>query len=149
MQRVPRSIGERRVFIDTSAFLALIARNDSQHISATTTFERLRIGSFQPVSTKFVIVESHAAILATVGPDAAREFLRGMAQSATSLIRTLPADEDRALEIIFTYRDKEYSLCDALSFALMERLGIRLAFAYDDHFRQHGFLIPHSDRPWP
>ena len=38
--------------------------------------------------------------------------------------------------------DKTYSLCDALSFVVMERLGIGEAVAYDRHFREYGqFLI--------
>jgi len=35
-------------------------------------------------------------------------------------------------------RDKDYSLCDALSFVVMERLGISEAIAFDRHFREYG-----------
>jgi uncharacterized protein len=34
--------------------------------------------------------------------------------------------------------DKAYSFTDALSFAVMERLGISIAFALDQHFDQFG-----------
>jgi predicted nucleic acid-binding protein len=33
---------------------------------------------------------------------------------------------------------KTYSLCDALSFVVMERLGVGEAVAYDRHFREYG-----------
>jgi predicted nucleic acid-binding protein len=36
------------------------------------------------------------------------------------------------------HRDKTYSLCDALSFAVMQRLGVRHAIAFDRHFREYG-----------
>lgn len=37
--------------------------------------------------------------------------------------------------------DKNYSLCDALSFVVMERLGIGEAVAYDRHFREYGRFV--------
>ena len=37
------------------------------------------------------------------------------------------------------YRDKDFSLCDAIAFAVMERLHAKLAFTFDRHFRQYGF----------
>ena len=36
------------------------------------------------------------------------------------------------------YRDKDFSYCDAISFAVMERLGITEVIAFDEHFRQYG-----------
>jgi hypothetical protein len=37
--------------------------------------------------------------------------------------------------------DKTYSLCDALSFAVMERLKISRAASFDAHFRQYGKFV--------
>jgi predicted nucleic acid-binding protein len=34
-----------------------------------------------------------------------------------------------------------YSYCDALSFAVMERLGVAEAIAFDRHFREYGCFI--------
>ena len=53
-------------------------------------------------------------------------------------IRFLKADEEKAERIIFGYRDKEFSCCGAASFALIERLRIREAMAFDGHFEQYG-----------
>jgi predicted nucleic acid-binding protein len=43
-------------------------------------------------------------------------------------------------EFIFTYTDKSFSYTDATTFAVMERLGINEALAFDQHFPQYGFL---------
>jgi predicted nucleic acid-binding protein len=36
------------------------------------------------------------------------------------------------------HRDKAYSLCDAFSFVVMQRLGIVEVIAFDRHFREYG-----------
>jgi len=36
------------------------------------------------------------------------------------------------------HTDKSYSLCDALSFVVMERLGVTEAISFDRHFREYG-----------
>lgn len=47
-------------------------------------------------------------------------------------------DQNTAVELLLTHRDKNYSLCDALSFAVMRRLHLKRALTFDDHFRQFG-----------
>lgn len=66
-----------------------------------------------------------------------------------SVLPTNSEDEENARTLILQRRDKSYSLCDAISFSVMERFGLYPAFAYDDHFRQHGFSTPIRQREWP
>jgi len=54
------------------------------------------------------------------------------------VIRLTEEDERRACEIIFSYTDKDFSFTDAISFAVMERLGITVALSLDEHFVQFG-----------
>ena len=63
------------------------------------------------------------------------------AGSARAVIRAEEGDERRAREIIRRYADKDFSLTDAISFAVMERLGIDHAFAFDPHFAQYGVAL--------
>ena len=44
-----------------------------------------------------------------------------------------------AREIVFGYSDKDFSLTDATSFAVMERLRIPQAFTLDQNFAQFGW----------
>ena len=57
------------------------------------------------------------------------------------MVRVRIQDERRADEILARYDDQEFSLTDALSFAVMERLGIREVFSLDHHFAQFGWLV--------
>lgn len=47
-------------------------------------------------------------------------------------------DEERAREIIYTHEDKAFSYTDATTFAVIERLGIKSTFTFDQHFAQIG-----------
>ncbi len=48
-------------------------------------------------------------------------------------------DEAAARAIIYRYEDKEFSLTDALSFAVMDRLHMSTAFTFDRDFERYGF----------
>jgi predicted nucleic acid-binding protein len=52
--------------------------------------------------------------------------------------RVRAADETRAIALVRAHDDKTYSLCDAQSFVVMERLRIKEAIAFDRHFQQYG-----------
>lgn len=124
-----------RVLVDTSAIHALIDRNDSNHGAARAALERLRNRRDEPIITNFIRAECHALLLARLGPDVARQWL---STSVWVVERLLPEDEDAAAEIIHTQLDKRYSFTDATSFAIMKRLRIRAALAFDRHFTQFG-----------
>jgi len=56
-------------------------------------------------------------------------------------VRPEPEDEARGERIVLRYRDKNFSLCDAVAFAVMERLRAETAFTFDRHFSQYGFAV--------
>lgn len=58
----------------------------------------------------------------------------------TDLVRISPADFDRATDIYRAYADKLWSFTDCTSLAVMERLQVSQAFAFDEHFRQFGSI---------
>ena len=66
----------------------------------------------------------------------ARRAARG---DKENVVRVAAHDERRAREIIAQYADKNFSLTDANSFAVMKRLRIDHAFTIDRHFAQCGF----------
>jgi predicted nucleic acid-binding protein len=52
--------------------------------------------------------------------------------------RIRQSDEARAIELVRLHADKTYSLCDSLSFLVMERMGITEAVAFDRHLVEYG-----------
>jgi predicted nucleic acid-binding protein len=127
-----------RVFVDTGGFYAALNRRDAYHREAVLLFSRTQREHWFLFTTNFVLAESHALILARMGRNRAWSFLQAIITGSTNVIRAEEADEQRARAIIEQYQDKEFSYCDVVSFAVMERLDIQEAIAFDDHFRQYG-----------
>ena len=59
----------------------------------------------------------------------------------TTLVRVTEADEEAALDLIARYRDKDFSLTDATSFVVMERLSLQHVLSFDSDFRQYGWTL--------
>lgn len=127
-----------RILVDTSAVYALVDRSDRWHSTAKAALESLRSARSEPLLTNFILAECHALLLARLGAPLARNWLLG---NVWAVQRVTADDEGEAISIISQYSDKTFSYADATSFAVMERLRIRRAFAFDPHFRQYGFQV--------
>lgn len=134
----PRRQSPIRAFVDSSAYLALLNPRDRYHEEAALVSRKLAAEHWQLFVTNFIVAEAHALILGRLGHPIARQFLAALLRSSTNVIRPTLADEQKARHIIFQYEDKDFSLTDALSFAVMERLAIPAAFTFDHHFSQYG-----------
>ena len=127
-----------RILVDTSAVFALVDSSDQWHSAAKAELDNLRTARSEPLLTNFIVAECHALLLARLGSQLARNWLTN---NAWSVQRITVEDEAKASSIISRYTDQTFSYADATSFALMERLGIRKAFAFDPHFRQYGLQV--------
>ena len=132
-----------RVYIDTSAYYALVDSDHANHQAANSLAHRLSGEGAELFTSNFVIAETHTLILNRLGYDAAARVLSSVYASATRITRATEVDEHRGREIVLQHKDKTYSLVDAISFAIMERLHLRRAWSYDQHFRQFGFNLEH------
>src|SRR5919198_1073816 len=137
----PLTLRERRVFVDSSAYLALLDEDDEHHLPATELLNQLANERYRQFTTNVLLIEAHALILSVLGRARAAQFLADMQESNTVVIRVRAADEERAKHILFQYTDKDFSFADATSFVVMERLGLRLAFTFDRDFAQYGLTV--------
>ncbi len=126
-------------FVDTSAFYALLDADDSHHRKAVGLFSQLAHSRARLLTSNHVLFETYSLVQSRLGQWMAQSWLGKLNMRVE---RTTAEDEQRAVQIVLEYRDKEFSLVDASSFALMERLGLRRAIAFDPHFRQYGrFMV--------
>lgn len=127
------------VFVDTSAWYALLARADQNHVAARTAFSRLATAREHLITHNYVVVETLALVGRRLGMNAVRSFSLDLLPVA-DVEWILPATHDLALT---AYLDSppELSFVDHASFAMMRARGIRTAFAYDADFEDHGFEL--------
>ena len=125
----------RAVLWDSSAVLALLDADDADHPRAVEIITRIAKERRPSFITNYIEAEAHALLLRKLGRALAREWLL---TGGLTVLRVRPDEEDRAREILVRYADKDWSLCDALSFAVIDRRGVGAAFSFDRHFSQFG-----------
>jgi predicted nucleic acid-binding protein len=122
------------LFVDTSAFYAIADGDDRHHRGALAALQA-SIGTDRVVTSDHVVVESWLLICSRLGRRAAMRFWDGVASNVFDVMGITAKDFRRAREIAREWSDQTFSVVDCTSFALIERLDIRRACAYDAHFR--------------
>jgi uncharacterized protein len=133
-----------RLFVDTSAWVAITAKDDKYHRPASTAFANLKQTRFQLVTTDYILDESLTHLLAHYGHHRAIAFGRWALNSKSIQIHRI--DEtiwDAAWQMFQQYDDKEWAFTDCTSFVVMQRQQLYRAFTFDRHFVQAGFQL------WP
>jgi len=130
---------QNKIFVDTSAWYAIIDKNDRDHAVAAT---KIQVLDRPLVTSNYIFDEILTLLKAKLGFTVAVPFGQKLwDQEISALIRITEDDEERAWRIFRQYDDKGFSFTDCTSFALMERLDINTVFAFDDHFIQYGKFV--------
>ena len=117
------------LFVDTSAYYAAASVDDLHNSRAK---EILATG--EPlVTSDHVLVEAWMLINRRIGNRAADRFWAGLRGTA-EIEPVAAADLEIAWRIGEDFPDQEFSIVDRTSFAVMQRLGVFRAAAFDDDF---------------
>lgn len=122
------------IFVDTGAFYALADTGDRNHGTAKGVFEARGMAG-DLVTSDYVFVESWCLIRARLGRSAAMRYWDAMESDIVKTYGVTSKDLANARAIASSWPDQEFSLIDCTSFALMERLRLDEALAFDSHFR--------------
>jgi len=128
------------VFIDTSAFYALMDRSDLHHQSASKLWAHMLDNGFYLMTSNYVTVETLALLQNRIGFEAAGLWSRDV----LNISETLWIDEllhNLAFEIWLSLGRRKLSLVDCTSFAVMRHHKMEKVFGYDKHFTEHGFEV--------
>lgn len=130
----------KKVFADTSYWIALLSPRDGLHAKAVAMPARLPTASL--VTSEMVLAELLNS-LGDAGPwkrSAAISAVETIRRTVSILVFPQTADQfARAYERYKQSADKNWSLTDCASFQIMETERISAALTHDHHFVQAGF----------
>lgn len=131
-----------RLFVDTSAWLALNDRNDQYYSRAAAKSTDIKRHRIELITSEYIIDESITLIRYRVSHQAAVIFGNSLLNSNIVRIEDVTAeDRFKAWEMFKKFEDKELSFTDCTSFVLMKNLRLQKAFTFDEHFRQMRFEV--------
>jgi len=119
-------------FVDASALVALADRGDATHEGAVAAYRELCDAGYRLFTTEYAVVEAFDLLSLSLGTELARQWLANL---RIALYHLDEADHTRARHRLVTDdRLATRTLTDVLNITAMERLGVRDAFAVDEHF---------------
>lgn len=128
------------VFVDTSAVLAFIDRNDRGHRRAVATFTQVRTERRALRTSSYVLVELYALCARRYGLEVAR-LLRDDFEPLLTITWVDGALHDAARDAWLRRGGRRSSLVDHVSFEVMRAQGLSEAWAHDDDFVAAGFTL--------
>jgi predicted nucleic acid-binding protein len=129
--------GVGQILADAAFWIARRDQRDENHKTAVKLTEQLLRERTRLVITPLIFAEAHAYFSpATMLRE--RFIADCWKNPIVRMEQPTFEDQENAIAILLDHKDKTFSFCDAVSFALMLRLRIQRAVTFDDHFRQFG-----------
>ena len=133
----------KRLFVDTSAWIMLLNQSEQHHRVAVKIYNELQ--NNRMVTTNLVIGETYTWLRKKSSFQIAIKYLQSIKRKeGLKQLEVIYSDlslEQQAVRLLEKYQDHQFSYADAVSFCVMQNLGIKEAFAYDLHFVVAGFKV--------
>ncbi|MEM7773488.1 MAG: PIN domain-containing protein [Cyanobacteria bacterium P01_A01_bin.37] len=131
-----------RLFVDTSALVALADKDDDNHVNAVSFNQKIN-GQIL-ISTNYVLDELYTLLLLHAGYANTVRFKAKLDFIADKrLLRIIWVSEAIAQQSWGVFEkfntDKQWSFTDCTSYAVMQQEGVSDVFTFDHHFSQMGF----------
>lgn len=131
------------IYMDTGALIAFFSEGDKNHEAAVNFFESSVLDGAKFVVGRPVLMEFLNGASKRNGKRVAIELKKIITSSEHVIIeKETEEDWEKAWRLFEKFADQDgMDLVDTLSFAIMERLGIRKAFTFDSDFASCGFKV--------
>lgn len=129
-----------KVFVDTSAVLAVLNADDMNHSPAKAAWEGLLGSDTDLVTHNYILVETSALVHRRLGLEALRIFEDDIVP-VLDIVWVTPEVHEAAVGAHLLAAKRSLSLVDCVSFEVMRRAGLRSAFAFDAHFGEFGYEL--------
>lgn len=126
------------VFVDTSAFLSILNRDDADFMGAQQIWSLLAQQRSALVTTNYVLVETFALLQNRLGKSAVHDFHYYF----VPLLHVTWVDsqlQQAGITAVLAANRRRLSVVDCVSFAVCWQRNIQQVFAFDHHFTEQGF----------
>jgi len=128
------------LFVDTSAWYPLLVAGHPDHATLASALRAAVDERHRVVTTNLVVAETHALVMRRAVRAPALAFARTVDMAPNVVVRITREIETAAIrDWLDRYADHDFSLTDAVSFAVMKERGIRDVLTLDNHFVVAGF----------
>jgi predicted nucleic acid-binding protein len=126
------------IFIDTSAFLAILDADDDFHAEAKAAWKEIVSSGALLFTSNYVLVETFALVQNRLGLKAIKVFHEDIVP-LLSIRWADAAIHCAATSALLAAGRKKLSLVDCVSFEVMRSSAIKCACTFDRHFKELGF----------
>jgi predicted nucleic acid-binding protein len=130
------------IYVDTSAFLALVNEDDPNHDQAMQTWDQLIQDEQELICNNYILVETISLVQRRVGLKA----VSILHNDILPFVAVEWLDEklhNTIVKSVLKTNRRQLGLVDTSSFDTMYRHGVKTAFTFDSHFSEQGFdVIP-------
>lgn len=130
------------VFVDASAFYALLNKKDNLHKEALLISKSLAKTNEVLITSNYTLAESYTVIRSKLGFKTAETFIAEIQKNGIQVAWIDEEIHNRGLKIFLENKEpRDLSFFDCVDMALMESLGIEKAFSFDRHFKSLGITL--------
>ena len=131
-----------RVFLDTSALLAILNAGDRFHQPAKQVWEEVLSTETTLITSNYILLETIALLQHRFGMEAVRLF-----ENEISVIIDVAwvdeATHRQGMSALLAANRRQLTLVDCTSFEIIRQGGVDKVFTFDPHFHEQGFdIIP-------
>lgn len=129
-----------KVFIDTSAFMALILKDESCHKKVVNQYKAYKKGRAQLITSDYILDELYTRCVYRAGSYGAKLATNLIKETVTSNeLAVLEVDSDvfQKAELVFLkFSDHKISFTDATSYVLYKAFSLDEVFTLDHDFKK-------------
>ena len=128
--------------MDTAGWVASVNADDLHYAGVTRSLNTWLEQGGLLVTTDYVMDETLTHLRNRFGLEVAQAWWEQIERSPRLRWEWVGmARAEKAREMFFHHRDKDYSFTDCTSFVVMKELRLKQALTTDRHFRQAGFQV--------
>lgn len=133
----------KKIFVDSDAFVALAKEDDSNHQNAINLLQKLIQEPIAFFTSNYVFSECITIISMKISHEEAVKFIDNMKSRESKFIIERIDDkiEDMAVSIFKEQQSKNTSFVDCTNMALIKKIGADAIFSFDGVYKQNGIVM--------